>query len=61
MNKIMSMVQVLLNRYSRSDDVVTGVATETPGSAAVKELIGLECNPVPLRTSFAGALSKETT
>ncbi len=53
-------MQVLLSRYSRSEDVVSGIATKEPGSAAVKELIGLDCNPVPLRTSFAGEPSRET-
>lgn len=47
-------MQVLLSRYSRSEDVVTGVATDKPAGTDVARLIGLECNPVALRTSFAG-------
>ena len=47
-------MQVLLSRYSRSDDVVTGVATDRAAGPDVARLIGHECNPVALRTSFAG-------
>ena len=51
-----SFVQVLLSRYSRSEDVVTGFASEEPGGADVARLTGLQSNPVALRTSFAGGV-----
>lgn len=51
------MLQVLLSRYSRSEDVVTGIATGKSGSADLVDLIGFQCNPVALRTSFAGERS----
>lgn len=41
-------------RYSRSEDVITGLATDEPGSAEVQQLIGIDCNPVALRTRFPG-------
>ena len=55
------MLQVLLSRYSRSEDVVTGIATDKPGSADLSDLIGFQCNPVALRTSFAGECSHYRT
>ena len=47
-------MQAWMCRYSRSEDVITGLATDEPGSAELQQLIGMDCNPVALRTSFAG-------
>ena len=47
-------MQVLLSRYSRSEDVVTGFASGEPAGADVARLTGMQSNPVALRTSFAG-------
>ena len=47
-------MQVLLSRYSRSEDVVTGIATDKTAGPDMARLIGLDCNPIALRTSFAG-------
>ena len=49
-----SSVQVLLSRYSRSEDVVTGFASGEPAGADVARMTGQQSNPVALRTSFAG-------
>ncbi|CAK0785103.1 hypothetical protein CVIRNUC_008309 [Coccomyxa viridis] len=45
--------QVLLSRYSRSEDVVTGFASGEPAGAEVARMTGQQSNPVALRTSFA--------
>ena len=34
--------------------MLTGIATSKPGSADLVDLIGLQNNPIALRTSFAG-------
>ena len=47
-------MQVLLSRYSRSEDVVTGFASGEPAGADVARMTGMQSNPVALRTSFAG-------
>ena len=36
--------------------MVTGVATDKTAGPDVARLIGLDCNPIALRTSFAGTL-----
>jgi amino acid adenylation domain-containing protein len=51
---LLAVFQLLLHRYSDSDDVVVGVPMANRGRAEIEPLIGFFVNTLPIRTSLAG-------
>ena len=49
------LVQVLLGRYSRSDDIVTGTPLANRTRPELEGLIGYFVNTAPLRADLSGA------
>lgn len=52
---MLGMGQVLLGRYSRSEDVVSGTPLANRNQPELEGLIGYFVNPVALRTNLSGA------
>lgn len=55
MQQHIAVAQVLLGRYSRSEDVVTGTPLANRSRPELEGLCGYFVNPVALRTNLAGA------
>ena len=53
-------MQVLLGRYSRSDDVVVGTPLGNRTHPELEGLIGYFVNSAALRTSLAGGINLNT-
>jgi amino acid adenylation domain-containing protein len=51
---LLAVFQILLHRYSRQDDVVTGVPMANRGRAEIEPLIGFFVNTLPVRTDLSG-------